>query len=71
MYQKYGNAYSWSECARAQIYRRDQNKAQNLQLFQDIQRYNHWQIDPLSLHDACRGIRLFFYSFFCFFFSSN
>jgi len=56
MYQKYGNAYSWSMCARAQIYRRDQNNAQDVQQFQYIQRYNQYQIDPLSLEDACRGI---------------
>ena len=56
LFAKYGNQYSWSECARAQIYRRDQSKVQDLDSLKAIQRYNEWQRDPLSLGDACRGI---------------
>ncbi len=56
MYAKYGNAYSWSMCARAQIYRRDQHNVQTVQDLQKIQRYNKWQVDSLSLGDSCRGI---------------
>jgi len=56
LYQKFGNKYSWSMCARAQIYRRDQGKVQDLDSLKTIQRYNEWQHDPLSLKDACRGI---------------
>lgn len=56
MYEKYGNAYSHDECARAQIYRRDQAQVQTVEQLKKIQRYNKWQLDPLSLGDACRGI---------------
>jgi len=56
LYSEYGNQYSWSQCARAQIFRRD---APNVETFNDmkvIMRYNEWQTDPLSLRDACKGI---------------
>jgi len=55
-YQKFGNAYSHDQCARAQIYRRDQGKVQTVEQLKKMQRYNRWQSDPLSLQDACRGI---------------
>jgi hypothetical protein len=56
MYARYGNAYSWSMCARAQIYRRDQHMVQDLETLKTMQRYNKWQVDPLALQDSCRGI---------------
>eukprot|EP01119_Soliformovum_irregulare_P003724 TRINITY_DN1475_c0_g1_i1.p1 TRINITY_DN1475_c0_g1~~TRINITY_DN1475_c0_g1_i1.p1 ORF type:complete len:533 (+),score=102.06 TRINITY_DN1475_c0_g1_i1:202-1599(+) len=55
-YQKYGNAYSWSECARAKIFRRDQHKVSTMEEMKSIMRYNRYQTDPLSLQDACRGV---------------
>jgi len=56
MYEKYGNAFSWSECARAKIFRRDQGNVTNFDDFKKQLRYNDYQNDPLSLQDACRGI---------------
>jgi len=55
-YKSYGNTYSYSHCARANIFRRDQGEVSTLEDMQRIMRYNEYQIDPLSLHDACRGI---------------
>jgi len=56
MFKKYGNEYSWSECARAQIFKKRQGAVQTFEDMKDIMRYNEYQTDPLSLHDACRGI---------------
>ena len=56
MYRRFGNPFSWSQCARARIYRRDQPAVQSLDGLKRIQRYNQWQTDPESLQDACRGI---------------
>jgi len=55
-FQKYGNSYSYSMCARAQIFRRDQSSVKDMETMKRIMRYNEWQTDPLSLQDACRGI---------------
>jgi len=55
-YQKYGNSYSYSECARAQIFRRDVPKVETMDDMRKIMRYNEYQTDPLSLKDACRSI---------------
>jgi len=56
MYQEYGNEYSWSKCARAQIFGQKQGDVQTFEDMKQIMRYNEYQIDPLSLQDACRGI---------------
>jgi len=56
MKKKYGDAYSYQNCARAKIFRRDQHTAINLEGVRKIMRYNEYQTDPLSLQDACRGI---------------
>jgi hypothetical protein len=32
------------------------SKVVDLASLKQLQRYNQWQVDPLSLHDACRGI---------------
>jgi len=55
-YKKYGDDFSYSQCARAKIFRRDAPKVQTLQDMKNIMRYNQWQTDPLSLDDACKGI---------------
>eukprot|EP01124_Arcella_intermedia_P007924 TRINITY_DN1490_c0_g1_i1.p1 TRINITY_DN1490_c0_g1~~TRINITY_DN1490_c0_g1_i1.p1 ORF type:complete len:540 (+),score=100.73 TRINITY_DN1490_c0_g1_i1:93-1622(+) len=56
LFEKYGNTYSYQNCARAQIFRRDAGKVQTLQDLKRIMRYNEYQTDPLSLQDACRSI---------------
>jgi len=55
-YAKYGNSYSYTMCARAQIFRRDEANVQTFSDYKKIMRYNEYQTDPLSLQDACRGI---------------
>jgi hypothetical protein len=56
MFDKYGNEYSYSMCARAQIFRRDAPNVQTMDDMKKIMRYNQYQTDPLSLHDACKQI---------------
>jgi len=55
-YEKYGNEFSYSQCARAQIFRRDAGAVQTMDDMKRIMRYNEFQTDPLSLHDACKQI---------------
>jgi len=55
-YPTVDNSTSHEFCARANIFRRDQNKVVDMSSMKDIMRYNEWQTDPLSLGDACRGI---------------
>jgi len=55
-YQKYGDAYSYSECARAKIFHRDAHNVQTIDDMKKIMRYNEYQTDPFSLWDACRQI---------------
>jgi hypothetical protein len=55
-YKKYGNEFSYSECARAQIFQRDAPAVQSMDDMKRIMRYNEYQTDSLSLQDACRGI---------------
>jgi len=55
-YRQYGNTYSYSHCARAQIFQRDAPKVETLEDMKRIMRYNQYQTDPLSLQDACRSI---------------
>jgi len=53
---KYGNDWSYSKCARAQIFARDETQVVSFEDMKKIMRYNQYQIDPLSLQDACKGI---------------
>jgi len=55
-YQKYGDEWSWHDCARARIFRRDAPAVASIDDMQHIMRYNQWQTDPLSKQDACKGI---------------
>jgi len=52
----YGNEFSYSQCARAQIFRRDAPDVYTMDDMKRIMRFNEFQTDPLSLHDACRSI---------------
>jgi hypothetical protein len=56
MFEKYGNEYSYTMCPRAQIFRRDAPAVQTMDDMKRIMRYNQYQTDTLSLHDACKGI---------------
>lgn len=55
-FKQYGDEFSYSKCARAQIFARDAGKVQTLQDMKRIMRYNDFQNDPLSLKDACKSI---------------
>jgi len=55
-YELYGDAYSYSMCPRAQIFRRDQGNVHDMDGMKKIMRYNEWQTDPLSLGNACNSI---------------
>ncbi len=43
-----GDDYSWSKCARSQIFFRDSPHVQSLAAMQDLMQSNRWQTDPLS-----------------------
>jgi len=55
-FAKYGDMFSYSKCARAQIFHRDAHAVETMDDMKRIMRYNEYQTDPLSLKDACRGI---------------
>jgi len=55
-FNKYGNEWSWADCARAKIFRRDHGNVQSMDDMKRIMRYNEWQTDALSLQDSCKGI---------------
>eukprot|EP01117_Protostelium_nocturnum_P000200 TRINITY_DN10274_c0_g1_i1.p1 TRINITY_DN10274_c0_g1~~TRINITY_DN10274_c0_g1_i1.p1 ORF type:complete len:528 (-),score=99.65 TRINITY_DN10274_c0_g1_i1:58-1641(-) len=50
------NASSYEWCPRAQIFRRDAPKVNNLNDFKKIMRYNNYQQDPFALNNSCNGI---------------
>jgi hypothetical protein len=52
----WGNLYSYSDCPRAKIFRRDQDAVSTLNDMKKIMRYNQWQTDPLSLGNSCLSI---------------
>lgn len=56
MKQQYGNGYSYNQCPRANIFRRDHSNVINLESMQTIMTYNQYQTDPLSLGDPCNAI---------------
>jgi len=54
--RKYGDMWSYENCARAKIFRRDQKPVATMEDMKRIMRYNEWQTDELALQDSCRGI---------------
>jgi hypothetical protein len=56
MYNEQGNTWSYSQCPRAQIFRRDQHKVINSATMQQIMTYNDYENDPLSLGDPQKAI---------------
>lgn len=55
-YAQHGDAYSYANCPRAQIFRRDNYTVQSLDDMQRMIRYNDWQNDALSLNDPANAI---------------
>lgn len=50
------HSFDYHTCARANIFRRDQGKAQSFEEFQKVIRYNDYQNDPLSLKNPSYAI---------------
>lgn len=48
MYQKFGNQFSYSQCPRANIFRRNQTNINSIEDVQSLMRFNQYQTDPLS-----------------------
>jgi len=57
-FEQFGNDYSYTDCARAQIFRRDQDVVSDMDDMRRIMRYNQYQVDPLSEQDAGKGLLL-------------
>eukprot|EP01114_Cavostelium_apophysatum_P002950 TRINITY_DN1265_c0_g1_i1.p1 TRINITY_DN1265_c0_g1~~TRINITY_DN1265_c0_g1_i1.p1 ORF type:complete len:530 (-),score=124.52 TRINITY_DN1265_c0_g1_i1:37-1626(-) len=55
-YKAKGDAYSYTGCPRARIFTRDQHTVSDMDSMKKIMRYNKWQVDPLSLGNACNSI---------------
>ena len=50
------DSYDYSGCARANIFRRDQDKVKDIMSYRNLLRYNDFQNDPLSKGDASNVI---------------
>jgi hypothetical protein len=55
-YETYGDHYSYEQCPRAQIFRRDAPKAATFGDMQRLMRYNDYAHDPLSLNEPANAI---------------
>eukprot|EP01117_Protostelium_nocturnum_P005086 TRINITY_DN183_c0_g1_i1.p1 TRINITY_DN183_c0_g1~~TRINITY_DN183_c0_g1_i1.p1 ORF type:complete len:521 (-),score=165.39 TRINITY_DN183_c0_g1_i1:104-1666(-) len=51
-----GDSYSWANCPRGKMFKRDQDKVQDIPTLKKFMRYNKWQSDPYSLGNSCNGI---------------
>lgn len=56
MYEKHGNAYSFTECPRAQIFKRNISDVVDVATGCNLIRYNNYQHDPLSLGDPMNAV---------------
>jgi hypothetical protein len=52
----FGPTYSYSDCPRANIFRRNQASVHDLTTMKAMMRFNRFQTDAFSLQDACNGI---------------
>jgi len=48
MFQKFGNDFSYEQCPRARIFRRNETLVENVEDMKQLMRYNRFQTDPLS-----------------------
>ncbi|KNC85117.1 hypothetical protein SARC_02672 [Sphaeroforma arctica JP610] len=55
-YMKLGDEFSYDQCPRAKIFKREAPKVNSMDDAKRLIRYNHWQDDPLSLKDARNSI---------------
>jgi len=56
MFQQYGDFFSYDNCSRANIFRRNQTLVSSFQGLKDLMRYNDYQVDPLSADDPSSAI---------------
>lgn len=56
MEREYGDAYSWANCPRARIFRRNATQVSSLGDMQALMRYNDYQHDPLSKGDPMSAV---------------
>jgi hypothetical protein len=52
--QKYGAGYTWDQCARAQIFRREQASIVDLASYARVLRFNDYESDPVA-QQGCDG----------------
>lgn len=55
-YQKFGDFWSYANCPRAKIFRRDAPSVGDIEGVKRLIRYNNFQNDPLAQGDACHQI---------------
>jgi len=53
---QWGPEYSWNNCSRANIFRRDAPRVASLDDMKHIMQYNEWQTDPLSGGNPCNSV---------------
>jgi hypothetical protein len=55
-YEMYGDKYSYTQCVRAQMFKRDNSSVQSFDAIQKEMRYNDYTVDPLSAGDPANAI---------------
>jgi len=56
MEKQYGTQFSYDQCPRANIFRRNQTNVNTFEEMKSLMRYNNWQYDELSLGDPANAI---------------
>jgi len=54
--EQYGQEYSWGNCSRANIFRRDAPNVMTIEDMKVIMQYNEYETDPLSGGNPCNAI---------------